>query len=186
MKYFAGIGSRKIIDYPQAEIERFELAILECMNHNYSLRSGGALGCDRISENISKLFDNHKYAEIYRTDSDKIKKSDWIYPSAKSFNEAHYYIEENNLHPYINTMKDYSRLLHCRNVFQILGADLNTLSKFVVCWTPDGAESFKQCTKDTGGTGTAIKIASINDIPVFNIRNENRLNELLDYLELNK
>ena len=38
---------------------------------------------------------------------------------------------------------------------QVLGLDLKTPSKFLICWTPEG--------KEKGGTATAIKLAIINN-----------------------
>jgi hypothetical protein len=41
---------------------------------------------------------------------------------------------------------------------------------FVLCWTPDGATSRQECTSKTGGTATAIKLASDLGIPVINMQ----------------
>lgn len=43
----------------------------------------------------------------------------------------------------------------------MLGADLHSPSKFIVCWTRDGGA--------TGGTGQALRIADHYEIPVFNL-----------------
>jgi hypothetical protein len=51
-----------------------------------------------------------------------------------------------------------------------LGKDLNTPSVFVVCWTEDGCFHDNERTKETGGTGQAISVASDNDIPIFNLK----------------
>jgi hypothetical protein len=42
----------------------------------------------------------------------------------------------------------------------VLGHDLRSPSRFVVCWTADG--------RATGGTGQAIRIAEAYAVPVFN------------------
>ena len=55
----------------------------------------------------------------------------------------------------------------------------------MVCWTPDGAESESECTAKTGGTATAIRLASRRGIPVFNLRGAgaiDRIKALLDEL----
>lgn len=54
-----------------------------------------------------------------------------------------------------------ARKMHARNVYQVLGDDLRTPSKFVVCWTKDG--------KGGGGSGQAIRIARAHGVPVFDL-----------------
>lgn len=76
------------------------------------------------------------------------------------------------VHPKWQSLTSAVKKLHARNCSQILGMDLKTPSKFVLAWTPDGAETEKQCSARTGGTGTAIKLASRNGIPVFNMAND--------------
>lgn len=44
---------------------------------------------------------------------------------------------------------------------------LNEPAAFVLCWTPDGAE--RETTRDTGGTGQAIRIAVASGVPVVNM-----------------
>jgi hypothetical protein len=55
--------------------------------------------------------------------------------------------------------------------------------KFVICWTPDGAISHAGRSIRTGGTGTAISIASANQIPVFNLQRPEHLARLLDFVK---
>ncbi len=59
------------------------------------------------------------------------------------------------------------RKLHGRNAMIVLGADLNSPVKFVVCWTPLG--------KLTGGTRIAMKIAARHGIEVINLEWNNGL-----------
>ena len=65
--------------------------------------------------------------------------------------------------------------LHGRNVYQVLGRNLDKPSRFLVCWTPDGVVSGEYCTRATGGTGMAIRIACAENVPVLNLcRQETR------------
>jgi copper oxidase (laccase) domain-containing protein len=73
-------------------------------------------------------------------------------------------------HPAWDKLKPSVKKLHGRNVYQVLGIDLATPSKFVVCWTKDG--------KASGGTGQAMRIALAHCIPIFNLHNQNALKEL--------
>ena len=39
----------------------------------------------------------------------------------------------------------------------------------MLCWTPDGAIAPEHCTRDTGGTGQAIRVAGAHGVRVFNL-----------------
>ena len=73
---------------------------------------------------------------------------------------------------------DIAKKLHGRNSFQVLGANLNDPVKFVICWTPDGCLSHSTRTRASGGTGTAISIASANNIPIFNLQRKEHFDRL--------
>lgn len=84
-------------------------------------------------------------------------------------------------HPAWGGLKPFIKRLHARNALQILGANLDCEAKFVVCWTPDGAET--ETTRETGGTGQAIRIANAYRIPVFNLANEGRLEQVKEFCD---
>jgi hypothetical protein len=73
-------------------------------------------------------------------------------------------------HPAWGRCSDYAKRLHGRNSLQVLGDNLKTPSGFLVCWTKDGATSHYERSIDTGGTGTAISIATAYDVPVYNLQ----------------
>ena len=66
-----------------------------------------------------------------------------------------------DIHPAWGRLSFGAKKLHARNTLQVLGLDLKTPSRFVVCWTPFG--------EDTGGTRTAIVLARRHEIPIFNL-----------------
>lgn len=150
MKY-AGIGSRKTPE----DILKFmmELALIldQC---KLTLRSGGAIGADMAFEK------NSTSKEIFTINS--------FIPD-----EAFRIVSE--LHPKFDKLSKIVKRLHARNMMQILGQNLDDPVKFVVCWTPDGAKTVEDCSIKTGGTATAIKLADINKIPVYNLKNKNDL-----------
>lgn len=75
-----------------------------------------------------------------------------------------------NVHPAWERCNKYVRKLQTRNMAQVLGADLKHHVDFLVCWTKSG--------KKIGGTSTAISIAEMNNIPVFNLYFESDLQKL--------
>lgn len=88
-----------------------------------------------------------------------------FYPTEEHIDTA------SQIHPAWASLKDGPRALHSRNVGQVLGADLRTPVSFVLAYTADGCETEATRTKDTGGTATAIVLADIMRIPVFNLAN---------------
>lgn len=48
-----------------------------------------------------------------------------------------------------------------RNIYQVLGKDLNTPSEFVICWTKNGQLA--------GGTSFAMRVAYEWKVPVYNL-----------------
>jgi len=65
------------------------------------------------------------------------------------------------VHPAWENLSQGAQKLHGRNCYQVLGRDLKTPSDFLVCWTKDG--------KLRGGTATALTLAKMNNIPIYNL-----------------
>jgi hypothetical protein len=70
-------------------------------------------------------------------------------------------------HPSWEGLSAGARHLLARDGHQVLGADLATPVKFVVCWTPDG--SLDGTGPRAGGTGQALRIAHHDGIGVLNL-----------------
>lgn len=151
MKYYAGIGSRET----PADICELMVAIAGWLQRkNFTLRSGGAVGADRAfalgawsnKELFLPWIGFNGHFDSPRIDPDVALRAVKI---AEQF------------HPAWEKCNAGARKMHTRNVYQILGADLETPSQFVVCWTKDG--------KASGGTGQALRIAASINIPIFNL-----------------
>lgn len=152
---YAGIGSRTT---PQNILDQMtELAThFQCCG--LTLRSGGAKGADSAFE--SGAGD---------------KKT--IFTANSNIPDEAFEIASQH-HPAWGGLGPYVKRLHARNVMQILGENLDCKVLFVVCWTPDGAET--ETSVKTGGTGQAIRVANAYNIPVFNLANEGRLEQAKD------
>ncbi len=70
-------------------------------------------------------------------------------------------------HPAWSRLSRAVRSLHARNAHQVLGPDLASPARFVLCWTPNG--SLDGQGRGVGGTGQALRIAHEHAIPVFNL-----------------
>lgn len=148
MKY-AGIGSRKIT---QQIIGVMHFIAFRLAPHGFILRSGRAKGADTAFEK-GCIVANGKH-ELFTADD---VRSTW-FDHAASF------------HPNWENCTPYIRCLHARNSAIMLGANLDDPVKFVVCWTENG--------KAIGGTGQALRIAEHMNIPIYNLHNFARFNDL--------
>lgn len=151
-RYYTGIGSRQtppeVLQLMTQIAHKLELAGL-------ILRSGGAVGADLAFEHGVK---------------DDANKS--IYYASDATQEA---IDlASNLHPAWYRCSDYARKLHGRNCMQVLGANLDTPSRFVICWTPNA--------QVVGGTATAIALAKQRGIKVYNLANQKVRQWFADWL----
>lgn len=189
---FAGIGSRETPGNMQAKLAQVTRRLA---NLGGQCRSGNAAGAD-----ISCQWGVHRAIEEDGVDP----LANQIYLPWKAFNfdcvpqcyGAYYdsFTKESckaaedlmsQLHPKWASLSRGARTLHTRNVFQVYGPDVDeqAVIDFVVCWTPDGVEHHSRVQKETGGTGSAIRMASLLDIPVFNLFNPDALNRLAAHLK---
>ncbi len=139
-KIYAGIGSRRQTPLFISNMMTEVAAKLESMD--YVLRSGGAQGADKAFE-AGVVYDDAK--QIFRPKH----ATQFAIDLAANF------------HPYWDNCDSIARKLHGRNSMIILGENLDSPVKFVICYTPDG--------KASGGTGVGIRIAESFNIPVFNL-----------------
>jgi hypothetical protein len=153
MPYYAGIGSRVT---PLATLAQMtELAhTLDAMG--YTLRSGGAAGAD------TAFAQGTAHSEIF-TARDAMHRPDWHALAAT--------VHPN--WPACQRMGDYVCSLHARNCAIVLGADLQTPVDFVACWT-EGALG-------QGGTGQALRLATVRGIACFDLARRGALEALLDF-----
>lgn len=158
-RFYSGIGSR---DTPNHIcILMSEIAeILEC--NGYILRSGGAKGADIAFENGVKL-----NKEIFYTDHYKINDGDVNDYSQEDYNFALDIFKK--YHPIANKLSGSPKDLLVRNTFQFFGVGDTKNVDFVICYTPDGAET--STSKESGGSGQLIRIANAYNTKVYNLKN---------------
>ena len=137
MKFYAGIGSRET---PNDVLGKMTDIAWDLNELGWGLRSGRALGAD------------HAF-EIGSTKRELFVAND---ATAAAIEMA------SRFHPNWAACNSYARLLHGRNSMIILGANLDSPVKFVICWTKNG--------KASGGTGLGIRIAEFYKIPIFNLK----------------
>lgn len=79
-----------------------------------------------------------------------------------------------DIHPAWDRCSDGAQKLHARNIYQVIGKQMDQPSDFLVCWTREG--------KEIGGTATAIRLAKSYDIPVFNLGTKQGIQEFAEKL----
>lgn len=171
MKYYAGIGSR---DTPK-EIQDIMSHLASTLeDKGWILRSGGANGADSAFEGGVK--DRNKM-EIFLPEASFNRR--WVTVTGcinimtlETYEDAMKTVDK--FHPAPGKLSPFARRLMARNAMQVLGQDLKTLSKMIICWTPKG--------EVTGGTGQALRIANEYNIPIFNLGNTKVLKSVQMYL----
>lgn len=163
--FYAGIGSRET---PRSILDEMILLATKLSASGWILRSGGAIGADSAFElgagTNKEIWIPFKGYNGIQTG--KIPNDEYFYLASK-------------VHPVYDRLSRVTKALHARNCGQILGEDSSNPSKFVICWTKDGAETISEVSRETGGTGTAIKVACLHNIPVINIKNDDWESRLL-------
>lgn len=178
IRAYAGIGARKT----PGDILLMMTDIARALDsRGYVLFSGGANGADKAFEaGAAKkvIFIPWNGFNGYSPGPDIVSLSGM---QRQIFAEAAKLARDN--HPYGQNLKSSVLQLMTRNVFQVLGPNLQSPVRFLLCWTPDGCESHQTRTLATGGTGCAISLASKLNIPVLNLANKMSFARLNRFLE---
>lgn len=178
-KYYAGIGSRET---PTEIMQRMVDAAASFERMGLILRSGGAAGADTAFAIGVNSPDNK---EIYLPWQGFNSLKGGMTVSSEAYAEAERISKL--FHPAWNNLGRSAKTLMIRNVFQITGHNpfnIDNLSRFVLCWTKDGANGTKErpTSWSTGGTGQAIRIAHHYGIPVFNMAREEDIQDCKSYV----
>lgn len=169
MKYYTGVGSRST----PVDIQRKMSKIASELDKlGFILRSGGAMGADQAFEHGVLLNIRKEIYYAYHYYKNDIK---YLYDFSR-LQETREIVKLT--HPTWNYLSEYAKALHTRNYFQVNGVNGSQLSQFLICYTPDGCESVKTRHVSTGGTATAIVIAEMLEIPVYNLCNEERIKDV--------
>lgn len=129
----------------------------------WNLRSGGAIGSDTAWERGWEGFDT-KQIFLTRGTSTVIAKNTAC-GRISDYGDIWLEAEDiaSRIHPRWENLDETSQALHTRNVFQILGLDLQSKTDVVAAYAPPAGNSVK------GGTATAFNLARAKGIPTFNL-----------------
>lgn len=177
MLYYAGIGSRQT---PPEVLQQMEY-LGKQLADVWTVRSGFAEGADKAfclgAEQANGKMEN--YLPWLRFNDAPLNQEDSRFIAFEDIPEdlkVQARLIAAKFHPNWEACSNAAKALHTRNVFQVLGWDLQTHSHMVICWTPRGSGS--------GGTGQAIRIARGYGIPVFDLAIEEHKQKLCQFVEL--
>jgi O-acetyl-ADP-ribose deacetylase (regulator of RNase III) len=189
IKSYAGIGSRNITSNQSLLLARvgFMLALA-----GFNCRTGAANGSDTSFEfsvkvavdflnSIGKTSNLGDYLSCFlpwNNFNGRSAGEGYIVPFGRRHTDY-----SSEFHPAWHSLPNSAKSLMGRNACQVLGQDLCIPSKFIACMTPDGAITASETSPRTGGTGTAIRIADKNNIPVFNLTRPDHLARIIAWIE---
>lgn len=167
------MGSREA---PEHILKFIEQVAYWLAGRGYTGRSGSAAGADSAFEQGFNSYEivngvsDHVSFEAYlpwkgfsdiREDSTHI-----VTPNLPNYNEA---VEiASTIHPTWNRLGRGAKALHTRNVYQVLGLDLNTSSCVLFCYAQPTRNKQGVVSGVKGGTNTAVQLAMKHNIPIYN------------------
>lgn len=166
--YYTGVGSRNTPDDILLEMRLIAKRMSEKL---FIVRSGGAQGADTAFQAGAG-----PDTEIYLpwNGFNNLNDRDGTHLCAKTlynYQKAMYIASMH--HEAWEYLKDSHKALHARNVYQVLGHNLDNPSQVLICYAePDGI------TKVKGGTNTAVSIAHQYNVPVYNLFFQKDLNDI--------
>jgi len=177
---YAGIGSREV----PSNISNIMTILAKHLRPNHILRSGGARGSDTAFENGANCkheiflpvpkFNNHRIEYDLSENFVTSNISDEAYLlSSDIWNKR--YKDGNVNYPLSKDRNNFAVKAMARNCHQILGRNLDSPVKFVMCYTPNG--------ELVGGTAHALYLANELNIPVYNLGKLQTLWNVIDKLK---
>lgn len=174
VSYYVGMGARST---PLPVLSRMVELAGELARAGWGLRTGGTLGAEAAFEAGHRAVTTERL-EVWLPWAGYNKHS-----SKRTGATLAAYGLAQRVHPAWAQCEEYVQALHARSAHLALGADLRSPAACLICWTADGADSVTTRTRDTGEPGTAIALASLAGVPVFNLQKKTCERELQAWLE---
>ena len=164
---YAGIGSRRT---PADVLARMRQIASGYGRAGWMLRSGASPGADKAF--LAGALAGGGHAELFLPEPG-FEREAWIEAEASGAvavttapSEEAYALAA-TLHPRWAELSAHEQALLARDCHQVLGADLATPSRFVICWAAGGSRDGAGMYEE--GTGQALRLAARCGVPVFNL-----------------
>ncbi len=164
---YTGVGSRTT---PEPILKLMEFIGSVMTSQGLVLRSGSSTAADRAFElGASKYANEFTKPHIYLPYPGYERSSSWLsQPSQQALDGAETMI------PHWDTLTLSQRLLEASKLHQVGGYYLNTPSRFMICWTPNGSL--------VPTVSTTIKAAEYLNIPILNLGLDHTDNFIEDWI----
>lgn len=166
---YAGIGND---DTPESVLKQMTTLATRLESEGWVVRCDGGKGPSEVFEKMS----SHELYLPWKNFNGKESQFNKVTDEAKNLTKQ--------FHPSFESLKDSVKVIVARHAQVILGKDLKSPVKFVVCYSSDGAESGKERSAKTGYMSIPIAIAAAQRIPIFNLKNEGAMSRLEAFLEV--
>ena len=160
MKAYTGVGSRET---PEEIMLLMTKLAAKLEAQGWTLRSGAADGADTGFENGVSNPENKEIFIAWNGFSGRKETEEGVYCLKGEIAQQSELIAA-EVHPAWDRLSRGARGLHSRNCFQVLGSDLSSPSKFLVCWAQIDKHGVPK-----GGTRTSWVLAQERGIPCFNL-----------------
>lgn len=159
---YAGIGSRET---PPEILDLMQAVARALAEAGWVLNSGGADGADTAFEAGTPLAQRR----IFLPWRGFNQCQGIVAADLPAYREAEAMAAR--LHPASGNPKVWDRIrkMMARNMFQILGADLKSPVRLVLCWAPKPVLENGRVIDVAGGTGQAVRLAAAHGIPVYHL-----------------
>lgn len=188
MKYYTGVGSRET---PNNILKFIGQVAYWLAGRGYTGRSGSAAGADTAFEQGFNHYEIVNGASDYvsfeaylpwKGFSDIYEDSIHIAtPELPDYNEA--FNIASTVHPAWNRLGYGAKALHTRNVYQVLGLDLNTPSDVLLCYAQPTKNKQGVVNGVKGGTNTAVQLAMKHNIPIYNFYLQEDIDKVKSMME---
>ena len=184
-RYYTGIGSEEA---PQKACDQAYHAARRLHELGYTLLSGGAngmdiafqKGCQSVNGKMNIILPYNGFRNNYKSEKDGI----YLFKDLPQNIQTECDSVCAQLHPVWNKIGHTASAVYLkRDVCQVRGINLDIKSDFILCYTEDGVEDGTKTTRQTGGTAMAMRIATPEGIPIFNLYHKDALNRLSIHLK---
>lgn len=169
-KAYAGTGN---VGAPPDILTQIKKLTRELDVHGYTTRTGGMEGCEEAFETSAQKLELHLPWKNFNN-----KQSEFAFTSKQALAIAKLY------HPTFDGLSFSIQAIIAKNIKILLGKDLKSAARFLLCWSEDGVETIALRTAKTGNVGHAIAAANSLKIPVFNLGKPDAEKRLREFLEL--
>jgi len=157
---------------PQDVLDKFARIGKMLEERGYTLRIGGLKGAEVFME------DHVRRTEVllpWKGFDNRQSPTSWTPENAKAIAEQ--------FEPGWGQLKPVIQTFLAKNVQKVLGHKLDSPALFVVMWSEDGVEHYRDRQQRSGSAGHLAAIASNCRIPVFNFGNTNAEQRMMTYLD---